>query len=74
MKLIFNKIRNKQFFNQIIRMSWKNKFNIYIIKQTKKKGNTNRLKMKEEKKTLNSDRNLKNLMKIFRKVTNSNQT
>lgn len=74
MKLIFNKIRNNQFFNQIIRMSWKNKFNIYIIKQTKKKGNTNRLKMKEEKKTLNSDRNLKNLMKIFRKVTNSNQT
>ncbi len=74
MKLIFNKIRNNQFFNQIIRMSWKNKFNIYIIKQTKKKGNTNRLKMKEERKTLNSDRNLKNLMKIFRKVTNSNQT
>lgn len=74
MKLIFNKIRNNQFFNQIIRMSWKNKFNIYIIKQTKKKRNTNRLKMKEEKKTLNSDRNLKNLMKIFRKVTNSNQT
>ena len=74
MKLIFNKIRNNQFFNQIIRMSWKNKFNIYIIKQTKKKRNTNRLKMKEEKKTPNSDRNLKNLMKIFRKVTNSNQT
>ena len=74
MKLIFNKIRNNQFFNQIIRMSWKNKFNIYIIKQTTKKVNTNRLKIKEEKKTLNSDRNLKNLMKIFRKVTNSNQT
>ena len=74
MKLIFNKIRNNQFFNQIIRMSWKNKFNIYKIKQTKKKRNTNRLKMREEKKTLNSDRNLKNLMKIFRKVTNSNQT
>ena len=74
MKLIFNKIRNKQFFNQIIRMSWKNKFNIYKIKQTQKKRNSNRLKMKEEKKTLNSDRNLKNLMKIIRKVTNSNQT
>ncbi len=74
MKLIFNKIRNNQFFNQIIRMSWKNKFNIYKIKQTQKKRNSNRLKMKEEKKTLNSDRNLKNLMKIFRKVTNSNQT